>query len=139
MDLKPQFSPQAEQKPMQEVHKQPLVRHRDETPPGDWPFGRMQRIVTGGEGGIANVHVARTKSLPHFFHTGYDEVYYVLSGAGTVTLDGKRSPLRPGSVVVIPAGVRHSLETSPGEELEFLIFGTPPLAIDDRRAVPRRA
>jgi len=99
----------------------------------------MQRILTGGEGGVANVHVARTKSLPHFFHTGYDEVYYVTSGTGTVTLDGKASPLRPGSVVVIPAGVTHSLEASEGEELEFVIFGTPPLSIDDERARPMRA
>ena len=68
----------------------------------------MQRIVTGGEGGVANVHVARVKSLPPFFHTGYDEVYYVVSGTGTVTLDGEISPLRPGSVVVIPAGVTHA-------------------------------
>ena len=124
---------------MPDASKQPLVRHRDETPPADWPWGQMQRILTGGEGGVANVHVARTKSLPHFFHTGYDEVYYVTSGTGTVTLDGKASPLRPGSVVVIPAGVTHSLEASEGEELEFVIFGTPPLSIDDERARPMRA
>lgn len=124
---------------MTNTDKQPLVHHRDETPPVDWPFGQMQRIVTGGKGGVANVHVAKTKSLPHFFHTGYDEVYYVVSGTGTVTLDGKASPLRPGSVVVIPAGVRHSLEASEGEELEFVIFGTPPMLIDDERAKPRRA
>ena len=126
-------------KAMPNVNKQPLVHHRDETPPVDWPFGQMQRIVTDGEGGIANVQVARTKSLPHFFHTGYDEVYYVLSGTGIVTLDGKASALRPGSVVVIPAGVRHSLEVSEGEELEFVIFGTPPMSMDDERARPRRA
>jgi mannose-6-phosphate isomerase-like protein (cupin superfamily) len=119
--------------------KQPLVHHRDETPPADWPFGQMQRIVTGGEGGVANVHVARTTSLPPFFHTGYDEVYYVLSGTGIVTLDGKSGPLHPGSVVVIPSGVRHSLEASEGEEIEFVIFGTPPMSIDDERARPRRA
>ena len=122
---------------MTDITKQPLVRHRDETQPDDWPFGRMQRIVTGGEGGVANVHVATTKSLPHFFHTGYDEVYYVLSGTGTVTLDGETSPVRPGTVVVIPAGVTHSLEASDGEELEFVIFGTPPISITDDRARPR--
>jgi mannose-6-phosphate isomerase-like protein (cupin superfamily) len=124
---------------MPDIHKRPLVKYRDETPPADWPFGRMQRIVTGGEGGVANVHVAGTRQLPPFFHTGYDEVYFVLSGTGTVTLDGTTSPLRPGSVVVIPAGVRHSLEASKGEELEFVIFGTPPVPIDDDRAKPRRA
>ena len=119
--------------------KQPLVRHRDETPSADWPFGRMQRIVTGGEGGVANVHVATTTGLPPFLHTSYDVVFYVLSGTGTVTLDGIAHRLRPGSVVVIPAGVSHSLQNVPGQELEFVIFGTPPMAIDDERAKPRRA
>jgi quercetin dioxygenase-like cupin family protein len=99
----------------------------------------MQRIVTGGEGGVANVQVATTTGLPPFLHTGYDEVYYVLSGTGTVTLNGEAHRLRPGSVVVIPAGVSHALQIDPGQELEFVIFGTPPMAIDDDRARPRRA
>jgi mannose-6-phosphate isomerase-like protein (cupin superfamily) len=121
------------------TEKQPIVRHRDETPSADWPFGRMQRIVTGGAGGVANVSVAATGGLPPFLHTGYDEVYYVLSGAGTVKLNGTAHPLRPGSVVVIPAGVSHALEVDAGQELEFVIFGAPPMAFDDERARPRRA
>ena len=119
--------------------KQPLVRHRDETPAADWQFGRMQRIITGGEGGVANVSLAATNGLPPFFHTGYDEVYYVLSGEGTVTLNGQVYPLRPGSVVVIPAGVSHALKVDPGQELEFVIFGAPPMAFDDERSRPRKA
>jgi quercetin dioxygenase-like cupin family protein len=117
--------------------KQPVVRQRDETPFAEWPFGSMQRIVTGGEGGVANVHVAKIKNLPQFFHTGYDEIYYVLSGTGTITLDGKPSPLRPGSVAVIPAGAVHSLTASNDGELELVIFGTPPMSITDERAKPR--
>ena len=46
-------------------------------------------------------------------------------------------PVRPGTVVVIPAGVLHSLEADPGQELEFVIFGTPPMPIEDERARPR--
>ena len=122
-----------------EPAKRPLVRHRDETDPLECPFGHVQRVVTGGEGGIANVHVVNvTKGLTHV-HAGYDEVYYVLSGTGTITLDAKVKPLRPGSVVVIPAGIPHALEADVGEELEFVIFGTPPVSIDDERARPRKA
>jgi mannose-6-phosphate isomerase-like protein (cupin superfamily) len=119
-------------------YRQPLVRHRDSTQPIDCPFGHVQRIVTGGQGGIANVHVVKiTKGTPHR-HDGYDEVYYVLAGTGTITLGQETQPLRPGSVAVIPAGVMHSLEASAGDELEFVIFGTPPMAIDDERAKPRK-
>jgi mannose-6-phosphate isomerase-like protein (cupin superfamily) len=123
---------------MSEFSKQAVVRHRDEIPPIDCPFGHVQRIVTGGDGGIANVHVVTiTKGTPHLHH-GYDEVYYILSGSGTITLGQDVHPLRPGSVAVIPAGVMHSLEASAGEELEFIIFGTPPMAMDDDRAKPRK-
>jgi mannose-6-phosphate isomerase-like protein (cupin superfamily) len=118
--------------------KHPLVRHRDGTPHADWPFGDMQRIVTGGEGGVANISVAKLRSLPAFFHTGYDEIYYVLSGTGTVMLNSEPTRLQPGSVVVIPSGVSHSLEADPGQELEFVIFGSPPIPIEDERAKPRR-
>ena len=116
----------------------PLVRHRDQTEPIDCPFGHVQRIVTGGEGGVANVHVVKiTKGTPHV-HTGYDEVYYLLSGTGTISLGDDVHPLRRGTVVVIPAGVPHSLEADSGEELEFIIFGTPPMAMDDERAKPKK-
>jgi mannose-6-phosphate isomerase-like protein (cupin superfamily) len=119
-------------------YQQPLVRHRDETQPIDCPFGHVQRIVTGGEGGVANVHVVKiTKGTPHL-HEGYDETYFVLSGTGTITLDQETHPLRPGTVAVIPAGMLHSLEASAGSELEFVIFGTPPMRIDDERARPRK-
>jgi mannose-6-phosphate isomerase-like protein (cupin superfamily) len=116
----------------------PLVRHRDQTSSIDCPFGHVQRIVTGGEGGVANVHVVKiTKGAPHV-HTGYDEVYYLLSGNGTITLGEQTHSLRPGSVAVIPAGVPHSLEADSGGELEFIIFGTPPMTMDDDRARPKK-
>ncbi len=117
-------------------YRQPLVHHRDETQAIDCPFGHVQRIVTGGAGGVANVHVVKvTQGSPHV-HTGYDEVYFVLSGRGTITLDRDTYPLRPGTAVVIPAGVPHSLRAEPDDELEFVIFGTPPMMMDDERARP---
>jgi mannose-6-phosphate isomerase-like protein (cupin superfamily) len=120
-----------------ESNQAPLVRQRDQTAPTECPFGHVQRIVTGGQGGVANVHVVQvTQGLRHV-HAAYDEVYYVLSGRGTITLDERTSRLRPGSVVVIPAGVPHALAAEPGQPIEFIIFGTPPVAIDDERARPR--
>ena len=116
--------------------RQSLVRQRAQTEPVECPFGRVQRIVTGGEGGIANVHVVRvTKGLAHV-HAAYDEVYYVLAGKGSLTVDGRSHPIGPGSVAVIPAGAPHELEAEPGDELEFIIFGTPAMPIDDPRARP---
>ena len=117
--------------------KQAMVRHRDQTDRVTCPFGHVTRIVTGGDGGIANVHVVKVSQGLAHVHGGYDEVYYVLSGSGTITLGDQTSRLRPGSVVVIPAGIPHSLQADPEAELEFVIFGTPAMPLDDDRARPR--
>jgi quercetin dioxygenase-like cupin family protein len=54
----------------------------------------------------------------------------------SITLGLETHPLRPGSVAVIPAGVLHSLEAMPGEQLALVFFGTPPMAMDDKWARP---
>lgn len=116
--------------------KEALVFQRDETAALDCPFGQVQRIVTGGQGGVANVHVVQITRGNQHLHTGYDEIYYLLSGTGTITLDQHTHRLRPGSVAVIPAGVPHSLIADPGQTLQFVIFGTPPLPMDHPLARP---
>ncbi len=116
--------------------RKPLVAYLGETDPISCPYGDVRRVVTGGEGGIANVHIVRVRRGGRHVHRGYDEVYYVLAGTGTITLGETDHALRPGAVVVIPAGVPHALEADGDEPLEFVIFGTPPMPIDDERARP---
>ena len=117
--------------------KEALVRYLDQAPTINCPFGNVRRVVTGGDGGVANVHVVSVTRGSEHYHEGYDEVYYVLSGSGSITIAGQSSPLRPGAAVVIPRGMRHSLKAQGEDPLEFIIFGTPAVAIDDERARPR--
>lgn len=122
----------------QQPSKKSLVRQRDEAAPVDCSFGHVQRVVTGGEGGVANVHVVKvTKGLTHV-HDGYDEVYYFLAGTGTITLGNETTSVHPGTVAIIPAGVPHGLEATSESGLEFVIFGTPPMSLEDERAKPRK-
>lgn len=116
----------------------PMVRYLDQSPTIPCPHGDVRRIVTGGQGGIANVHVVKVLRGERHLHTAYDEVYYVLAGTGRVVLGTEAHPLRPGAVVVIPSGVAHELEADGTTPLEFVIFGTPPMPVDDERARPRR-
>jgi len=121
-----------------ERSRKPFVRQRKDVEPIECPFGHVERVVTGGEGGVANVHIVKiAKGLPHV-HQCYDEAYYFLSGTGTITLGDQKTPVNPGTVAVIPAGVPHSLEADPGSELEFVIFGTPAMSLEDERAKPRK-
>jgi len=118
--------------------KKALVQYLDQSPPIDCPYGNVRRVVTGGDGGVANVHVVRvTKGSAHY-HEGYDEVYYVLSGRGQLAVEKESYALRPGAVAVIPAGSVHALEAEGDEPLEFIIFGVPPASVADECARPRK-
>jgi mannose-6-phosphate isomerase-like protein (cupin superfamily) len=50
-----------------------------------------------------------------------DEVYYVLSGKGQMTLDGKTVDVTPGTAVLTRTGSSHSLKQIGSEDLVVLI------------------
>lgn len=118
------------------MDKYPVLRHEGDVEPIACPYGTVRRIVTGGEGGVANVHLVEVTEGGAHYHNAYDEVYYVLAGAGTLTAGELSGTLRPGTVAVIPAGCVHALKADAGHTLRFLIVGTPPGSIDHPDARP---
>ena len=50
-----------------------------------------------------------------------DEIYYVLSGTGTMTLDGKTVHVTPGTAILTRTGSSHSLRQTGSEDLVILI------------------
>src|SRR5262245_14128240 len=50
-----------------------------------------------------------------------DEIYYVLSGTGTMTLDGKTVNVTPGTAVLTRTGSSHSLKQVGSEDLVIMI------------------
>jgi mannose-6-phosphate isomerase-like protein (cupin superfamily) len=53
-----------------------------------------------------------------------DEVYYVIGGRATIDIDGRRTPVEPGSVAFVAAGVDHRFRDIT-EDLEVLVFWSP--------------
>lgn len=60
-------------------------------------------------------------------HDEHDQFIRVEAGTADVFLDGERRELGDGSVVVIPAGVRHNvINTSGGDDLRlYTLYGPP--------------
>ena len=52
------------------------------------------------------------------------EVYYVVSGAATVTVDAEDRPVGPGAIVFVDAGVPHRFHTITAE-LPLLVMFAP--------------
>jgi mannose-6-phosphate isomerase-like protein (cupin superfamily) len=50
-----------------------------------------------------------------------DEIYYVLSGRGVMTLDGKTVEITPGTAVLTRTGSSHSLKQTGSEDLVIMI------------------
>ncbi len=59
-------------------------------------------------------------------HRGADQWLYVLSGTGTATVNGKRHPLRAGSLLLIERGDTHEIRNSGRTPLRTLNFYVPP-------------
>jgi mannose-6-phosphate isomerase-like protein (cupin superfamily) len=54
-----------------------------------------------------------------------DEVYYVVSGRGTIHVEGDEHPVKRGSILFVPAkAVHHFHDVS--EELVLVVFWAPP-------------
>ena len=58
---------------------------------------------------------------PHL-HDGFEEVIYVLSGTGTTHAESGEIPIKPGDLVLIPAGEKHMTQNTGEVPLLLLCF-----------------
>jgi quercetin dioxygenase-like cupin family protein len=65
------------------------------------------------------------REIPAHRHPDGDHILYIVSGRGTITMDGERVELRPGLIVHVPKGVVHSVTAETGNLL-FVDFAQPP-------------
>jgi mannose-6-phosphate isomerase-like protein (cupin superfamily) len=88
----------------------PAVADLSAIDPVRCPCGWARRAFGDVAGAPASVHRVEIEADARtHYHRSHTEVYYVLEcGAGAaVELNGERVPVRPGTAVLIPPGVRH--------------------------------
>ena|SRR5918999_3720505 len=92
--------------------------------------GRTSLEPVSGEVGsrvtlrIAEVPVAKPGDAlrgPHLHHD-FEECIYVLSGRGTTHAESGEIPIKPGDIVLIPAGEKHMTRNTGTEPLILLCF-----------------
>ena len=73
---------------------------------------------------IAEVPVAKAGDPPRgpHLHRGFEEVIYVLSGEGTTCAESGEIPIKPGDIVLIPAGEKHMTRNTGTVPLVLLCF-----------------
>ena len=115
-----------------------LIRHEAEAPKERSACGWRHRLISredAASGAAAWAHAVDIDGAQPHFHRRSTELYYVLAGEGTVTLDGTAHPVRPGSLIHIPPGVVHSAQG----RMRVLVVGIPDIAEDDYFPVPTLA
>ncbi len=67
---------------------------------------------------------------PHS-HPRSEEIYYILSGTGRITVGGEARDVGPLDAILIPPGTRHAIANTGSQPLVFLCCCAPPYAHDD--------
>jgi mannose-6-phosphate isomerase-like protein (cupin superfamily) len=93
-------------------------------------LGRVSLEPVSGEIGskvtfrIAQIAVPKPgdKSRGPHVHHDFEECIYVLSGQGTMHAESSEHPVRPGDILLVPAGEKHMTINTGQEPLVLLCF-----------------
>ncbi len=104
-----------------------LIRNIDQVPlaPVQMPGteGATMAVMVGREDGAPNfalrqIRVESGGHTPRHSHD-YEHEVFIVSGSGTILLEGSERPLRAGDVVYVPADEEHQFKAS-DQGLRFL-------------------
>ncbi len=114
-----------------------LVRHEGEVPRERSACGWRDRLISREDAELdpaAWAHAVDIDGAKPHFHKVATELYYVLEGNGTLTLDGVEHIVRKGTLVHIPPGVVHSATG----QMRVLVVGIPDISDDDYYGVDEK-
>jgi mannose-6-phosphate isomerase-like protein (cupin superfamily) len=107
------------------------------------PPGALRTLQIGRFEGLTNALTTRDSAGVHERHEGFTDIFVIQKGSARLlyggTADGQRettpgewrggtirggtqTELRPGDVVVVPAGIPHQMLLNPGERIAYLAF-----------------
>ena len=86
-----------------------------------------EQLFQGQNSMFAQVTLAPGCAVGYHQHKGNNETYYILSGKGIYTEDGREVPVIAGDVTFCPDGGAHGLKNTESSDLIFiaLIATTP--------------
>ena len=70
---------------------------------------------------------------PHH-HEVLEEIYYVLAGAGVMTIDDEQRAVGAGDAIYIPRRARHTLTNTGAEPMRILLVCGPAFFYEDHRS-----
>jgi len=84
------------------------------------PWGSFTVLDEAAGYKVKRIEVLPGKRLSYQRHSLRTEHWMIVRGTGRVTLDGREIPVATGSVVDVPSGAAHRIESLGGEKLVFI-------------------
>ena len=113
------------------------VINRDKSIPIKTPHGsEIRPLIDRTTSGITQCSLAEevlpvgSAVRPHIHHQ-LEEIYYILSGTGTMLVGDESRQIGAGDAVYIPRETRHSLENTGSEPIRLLLVCGPAFFYDD--------
>ncbi len=96
----------------------------------------VREILNEKNSSIENLSLAEATIKPGcstvgHYHRNSEEIYYILSGCGSIIIDNESRKLVPNDAVVIPPKARHKIENIGEDDLIILCCCSPPYEEDD--------
>jgi mannose-6-phosphate isomerase-like protein (cupin superfamily) len=111
----------------------------NDMPGTKFPAGRLTRVLAGPGAPVEPDHfvmgyvtIYAGGEVPHHAHS-QEEVYFIVSGHGTMELDGEETQVEAGSYAAIRPGQSHSLRNTAKEDLVMLFCYAPKGIVDHWR------
>ena len=83
-------------------------------------------LFTTGRSQLVLMSLKPGEEIGEEVHEGIDQVLAFAAGDGEAVIEGRHSPVRAGSVVVVPGGTRHNFVNTGGAPLKLFTVYTPP-------------
>ena len=106
---------------------EPVIRKVADIEPVRSLCGFRQRLIDKTDGFAAGITYLTVNEAECHYHNETQEFYYCLEGEGQLRLDDEVVELEPGTLVAIPAGVKHM---GMGH-FKCLVIGVPPFDPED--------
>lgn len=74
---------------------------------------------------LAEARIAAGLTTEAHYHPKTEEIYYILAGRGTMTIDGEHRQVGPGDAIAIPPGAVHQIKNEGPDELRLLCCCAP--------------
>jgi mannose-6-phosphate isomerase-like protein (cupin superfamily) len=83
-------------------------------------------LYTGGRLQLVLMALRRDEEIGEEVHAEHDQFFRVEKGKGEVLIDGKRTKIKSGDAVLVPAGARHNVINTGRKPMKlYTLYGPP--------------